>query len=54
MAETSMLPFFRRRRTSPRTGAKGSLGSETVALKCMDTNALKRAVEALPEHFRKV
>ena len=51
MAELSILPSETRIATHWGTG---SLGSETVALECPDPNALKRAVEALSERFRKV
>ena len=51
MAETSMLPAETPIATHWGTG---SLGSETVALECPDPNALKQAVEALSERFRKV
>ena len=51
MAETSILPSETPIATHWGTG---SLGSETVALECRDPGALKRAVEALSERFRKV
>ena len=51
MPETSILPSEIHIATHWGTG---SLGSETVALECPDPNALKRAVEALSERFRKV
>ena len=51
MAELSILPSETHIATHWGTG---SLGSETVALECSDPNALKHAVEALSERFRKV